>query len=230
VAAFGGAFLVMVGLKHFFNQEKDVHWIAAVERPLTYVGRIEAVGLAVVLVILWAVGLWLPEHERYGFLVAGIFGLVAFIAVDGIAALLDPVDVVAGAATRSGAAAFVYLEVLDASFSFDGVIGAFALSSNLFVIAIGLGIGAMFVRSLTILLVERGTLTEYRYLEHGAFYAVIALGVIMFVKTVTPVPEAVTGLIGAAFIGVSFLHSRRDNRRADRALQHDEQQTRIRRP
>ncbi len=123
-----------------------------------------------------------------------MFGLVTFIAVDGIAALLDPVDVRRRARpTRSGAAAFLYLEVLDASFSFDGVIGAFALSNNLFVIAIGLGIGAMFVRSLTIMLVERGTLTEYRYLEHGAFYAIIALGVIMFVKTVTPVPETVTG-------------------------------------
>jgi len=213
VAAFGGAFLLMVGLKHFFNQEKDVHWIPVLERPLNYVGRIEAVGLGVVLLILWAVGLWLPESERYGFLVAGIFGLLAFIAVDGISALLDPADLVAGAATRSGAAAFLYLEVLDASFSFDGVIGAFALSNNLFVIAIGLGIGAMFVRSLTIMLVEHGTLTEYRYLEHGAFYAIIALGVIMFVKTVTPIPEAVTGLIGAAFIAGSFLHSLRDNRR-----------------
>ena len=91
--------------------------------------------------------------------------------------------------------------MLDASFSFDGVIGAFALSNNLFVIAIGLGIGAMFVRSLTIMLVEQGTLTEYRYLEHGAFYAIIALGVIMFLKTVMPFPEAVTGLVGAAFIG-----------------------------
>jgi hypothetical protein len=213
VAAFGGAFLVMVGLKHFIDREKRVHWIPMVERPLAYVGRIEAVGLGFVLFMMWVVGHWLPEGERYGFLVAGIFGLLTFIAVDGIAAILDPADVVAGAATRSGAAAFLYLEVLDASFSFDGVIGAFALSNNLFVIAIGLGIGAMFVRSLTIMLVERGTLTEYRYLEHGAFYAIIALGVIMFVKTVVEVPEVVTGLIGAAFIGISFWHSLRVNRR-----------------
>jgi len=209
----GGAFLMMVGLKHFFNQEKNIHWIPVLERPLNYVGRIEAVGIGVVLLMLWGVGLWLPEGERYGFLVAGIFGLVAFIAVDGVSALLDPADIVAGAATRSGAAAFLYLEVLDASFSFDGVIGAFALSNNLFVIAIGLGIGAMFVRSLTIMLVEQGTLTSYRYLEHGAFYAIIALGVIMFLKTIIHVPEAVTGLIGAAFIGLSFYDSVRHNRR-----------------
>jgi len=215
VAAFGGAFLIMVGLKHFFDQEKEVHWIPFVERPMTYVGRVEAVGIGLVLLGMWTIGHWLPEHERYEFLVAGIFGLVTFIAVDGISAVLDPVDVVAGAATRSGAAAFLYLEVLDASFSFDGVIGAFALSNNLFIIAIGLGIGAMFVRSLTIMLVEKGTLTEYRYLEHGAFYAIIALGVIMFLKTIMHVPEAITGLIGAAFIGVSFWHSVRANKRGD---------------
>ena len=114
---------------------------------------------------------------------------MTYIAVDGISAHPRPESAVAGAVARSGAAAFLYLEVLDASFSFDGVIGAFALSNNLFIIAIGLGIGAMFVRSLTIMLVEQGTLTEYRYLEHGAFYAIIALGVIMFLKTVMHVPR-----------------------------------------
>ena len=102
--------------------------------------------------------------------------------------------------------------MLDASFSFDGVIGAFALSNNLFVIAIGLGIGAMFVRSLTLLLVERGTLTEYRYLEHGAFWAILSLAAIMFLETVRHVPEGVTGLIGAAFLGVAFWSSLRHNR------------------
>ncbi len=206
----------MVGLKHFLNQEKDRHWIAPLERPLARAGRIEAIEIGLVLVLVWAVSLWLPEAERLELIVAGIFGLLTFIAVDGISALLDPADAVAGAAQRSGAAAFLYLEVLDASFSFDGVIGAFALSNNLFVIAIGLGVGAMFVRSLTIMLVDQGTLTEYRYLEHGAFYAIIALGVIMFLKTAMHIPEAVTGLIGAAFIGLSFLHSVRDNRREAR--------------
>src|SRR3546814_2035768 len=62
-----------------------------------------------------------------------------------------------GQVAKAGFGAFLYLEVLDASFSFDGVIGAFALSNNLFIIAIGLGIGAMFVRSMTIFLVKQGT-------------------------------------------------------------------------
>src|SRR5262249_26284071 len=72
---------------------------------------------------------------------------------------------------------------------------------------------AMFVRSLTVMLVQKGTLTEYRYLEHGAFWAIIALAAIMFLQTVTPIPELVTGLIGAGFIGLSFMSSLRHNRR-----------------
>ncbi len=213
VSAFGGAFLAMVGLKHFFDHEKDVHWIAIIERPLTRLGRIEAVEIGLVLLLLYAISTWLPEHEKVTLLVAGTFGLVSYIAVDGISAVLAPQSDVTGAVTRSGLAGFIYLQVLDASFSFDGVIGAFALSNNLFIIGIGLGVGAMFVRSLTIMLVEQETLTSYRYLEHGAFYAIIALGVIMFLKTVMHVPEIVTGLIGAGFIVASLVASIRYNRR-----------------
>ena len=213
VSAFGGAFLAMVGLRHFFNYEKDVHWIAIIERPLARLGRIEAVELGLVLLLLYLVSTWLPGHEQVEFLVVGIFGLVTYIAVDGISAVLAVESAVTGEVARCGAAAFLYLEVLDASFSFDGVIGAFALSNNLFIIAIGLGVGAMFVRSLTIMLVEHETLTSYRYLEHGAFYAIIALAVIMFLNTVRHIPEVVTGLIGAGFIVIAFLDSIRYNRR-----------------
>lgn len=212
VAAFGGAFLAMVGLRHFFDQEKAVHWIRVIEAPLARLGRIEAVEIGLVLILLWAVSRWLVPADQLRFLTAGIGGLVTYIAVDGVAALLSPADVT-GAVTRSGAAGFLYLEVLDASFSFDGVIGAFALSNNLFVIAIGLGIGAMFVRSLTIMLVERGTLTAYRYLQHGAFYAIVALATIMFLGTVVHIPEVVTGLIGAGFIAFAFVSSVRHNER-----------------
>ena len=213
VSAFGGAFLAMVGLKHFFNHEKDEHWLAIIERPLTKLARIGAVELGLVLVLLYLISTWLHGHEKVEFLVAGIFGLVTYIAVDGISALLSVESAVTGEVARSGAALFLYLEVLDASFSFDGVIGAFALSNNLFVIAIGLGVGAMFVRSLTIMLVEHETLASYRYLEHGAFYAIIALAVIMFLNTVSHISEVVTGLIGTAIIVASFLDSIRFNRR-----------------
>ena len=114
---------------------------------------------------------------------------------------------------RSGIGGFIYFNVLDASFSFDGVIGAFALSNNMIIIALGLSIGAMFVRSMTIHLVEKGTLAQYRYLEHGAFWAIIALGAIMLLSARFHIPETVTGLIGAALIAISLAWSMRYNRR-----------------
>ena len=103
--------------------------------------------------------------------------------------------------------------MLDASFSFDGVIGAFALSNNLFIIALGLGIGAMFVRSMTVMLVDKGTLAQYRFLEHGAFWAILALAAIMLLSAEEwHIPETVTGLIGAVLIGVALWWSVRHNR------------------
>ena len=209
---FGGAFLGMVGLGYFFDADKDVHWIGVVERTLQRLGSLKAIEIALMLGAIWFTSSLLPAEETATFLEAGIFGLIAFIAVDMFGHAMERPDETTGVVVRSGLASFLYLEVLDASFSFDGVIGAFALSTNLFVIAIGLGIGAMFVRSMTIYLVEKGTMEQYRYLEHGAFYAILALATIMFASVRFHVPEVVTGLIGAALIGLAFLSSVRWNR------------------
>jgi hypothetical protein len=149
----------------------------------------------------------------------GVYGLVTFLAVEVLGGLLDASQKAMSEAAKGGLGAFIYLEVLDASFSFDGVIGAFALTQNLFIIAIGLGIGAMYVRSMTIMLVEKGTLAEYRYLEHGAFYAILILSVIMYVQTLVHIPEVITGLGGAALIGISLWSSIRYNKR-ERELEH----------
>lgn len=216
IAGFGGAFLAMVGLKFFFDSDKEVHWISVVEEKLAKFSRIEAVEIAVLLVALYLISTMLPDEEALTFLVAGLLGLVTFIGVEAIGKILElreEARAMTGTVVRSGLGGFLYLNVLDASFSFDGVIGAFALSNNMIVIALGLSIGAMFVRSMTIMLVQKGTLAEYRYLEHGAFWAIIALGAIMLLSAKFHIPETVTGLIGAALIGVSLWWSIRHNRR-----------------
>jgi hypothetical protein len=209
---FGGAFLGMVGMKYFFDSEKEVSWIEAIEEPLKKVAAIEAIEIAVLLLAMFFTSRQLDPVDAHTFLLSGIFGLVSYIGVEIIGHALEAPDETTGLVVKSGLASFLYLEVLDASFSFDGVIGAFALSTNLFIIAIGLGIGAMFVRSLTIYLVKKGTLSEYRFLEHGAFYAILALAGMMFISTFHPIPEAVTGLVGAALIGLAFWSSLRWNR------------------
>ena len=216
IAGFGGAFLSMVGLKFFFDLEKDVHWIRLLEERLAKFAAVPAIEIALLLLVLWGISTLLEPAEALTFLVAGILGLVTFIAVEGINALLELHEEkqrLAGAAVRSGLGGFLYLNVLDASFSFDGVIGAFALSNNMIVIALGLSIGAMFVRSMTIHLVEKGTLAQYRFLEHGAFWAIIALGGIMLASARWHIPETVTGLIGATLIAISLWWSIRYNRR-----------------
>ena len=209
---FGGAFLGMVGLKYFFDSDKEIHWIAVLERPLQRFANVEALEIAVMLLAIWGTSTMLPDTERLTFMVAALFGLLTFIAVQMLSNALEAPADATGAVARSGFGSFLYLEVLDASFSFDGVIGAFALSTNLFVIAIGLGIGAMFVRSLTIFLVRQGTMSQYRFLEHGAFYAILALAAIMFLSVRYAIPEVVTGLIGAVLIGLSFYSSLRWNK------------------
>lgn len=220
ISGFGGAFLAMVGLTFFLDQEKDLHWIGAIERPFKGLSGVSGLAIGLVLLALWAVSRLIP-HEALTFLTAGIFGLVAYVAVDAVAGFTG------GAAkdrhepavtAKGGLGVFLYLQLIDASFSFDGVIGAFALSNDLFVIALGLGIGAMFVRAMTVLLVERGTLTEYRYLEHGAFYAILALAAVMLSQARYDVPEVVTGLIGAGLIALAFVASVRSNRREGRGV------------
>lgn len=216
IAGFGGAFLAMVGLSFFFDSDKDVHWIGWLEARLTRVSSIKAAEIAVLLVVIYLISLTLTPADALTFMVSGTLGLVTFIAVEALGTILEMREEALkaqGAVIRSGLGGFLYLNVLDASFSFDGVIGAFALSNNMVVIALGLSIGAMFVRSMTIMLVKKGTLAEYRYLEHGAFWAIIALGAIMLLSAKFHIPETVTGLIGAAMIGASLWWSVRHNRK-----------------
>lgn len=220
IAAFGGAFLLMVFLKFFVARHKTEHWLTVIERPLTRLGKLEAIEAALTLMVVLLVSLLLDDPQRGEFVVAGVWGVIVFILAKGLAALLGGADEAnetnesaAHQVIRQGIGGFLYLELLDASFSFDGVVGAFAMTHNLLIIALGLGAGAMFVRSFTIFLVQRGTLENYRFLEHGAFWAIGALAAIMLVGVKWHVPEAVTGLLGAVLIVLSLISSIRANRR-----------------
>lgn len=216
IAGFGGAFLALVGFSFFFDLDKEVHWIDWIERKLQAVSSVKAAEIALLLVGLYGISLMLEPGDALTFLVAGILGIVTFIAVEALGTVLELREealAAQGAVVRSGLGGFLYLNVLDASFSFDGVIGAFALSNNMVIIALGLSIGAMFVRSMTIHLVRQGTLAQYRFLEHGAFWAIIALGAIMLLSAKFHISETITGLIGAALIGISLWWSVRHKRR-----------------
>lgn len=208
IYAFGGAFLLMVFLNFFFDSQKEVHWIGFIEN--NYITKLLTKFPNISLLIAIILGIFLLSWTD-----SVIIGMAYFSALI-LYLIIHSADEFFGTdGTRNGIMGFLYLEVLDASFSFDGVIGAFALSENIFIIMIGLGIGAMFVRSLTLYFVEKKTLQQLIYLEHGAHYAIGALAIIMIIKIFGEVSEIITGLIGVGFIGVSFICSKLAQRNAN---------------
>ncbi len=206
ITAFGGVFLLMVSLKYFFNKAKSVHWIESIEKYLVRWGRIEAIEIALALVFLTTLSFF-THYDQATVLVAGLIGLVLFIIMEGVAGSLS-ID--GGDVATTGATLFIYLNILDSAFSLDGVIGAFALTKNLIIIMIGLGIGAYFVRSITLYFVQRDTLAELVYLEHGAHWAIMGLAAAMLANLIVHVPEVITGLIGLCFVLLAYYSSRKE--------------------
>jgi hypothetical protein len=179
--------------------------------------------------ILWTLQSFLPPEEKLSGMLAGISGLMLFVLIRSVSGLFEEEEkeeAVAHATQRAGVMGFLYLEVLDASFSFDGVIGAFAITKDVIIIMLGLAIGAMFVRSITVYMVRKETLEEYIFLEHGAHYAIGALAFIMLIGTKIDIPEVITGLIGAAFIGLSLFSSIRHGKK-NRIKKHLSQEKKI---
>lgn len=204
IHSFGAAFLIMVALKYFLDEKKEVHWIQVLEKHLTLWGRIEAIEIVLALMAVAAISFIVPAAASATVLVGGITGVILFIVMQGITSAFS---VEAKETATQSFALFIYLEVLDAAFSLDGVIGAFALTSAIPIIAVGLGIGAFFVRSLTVYMVREKTLDTLKYLEHGAHWAIFGLAVSMFVSLLTEVPEFVTGTIGIVFVLAAYWSS-----------------------
>ncbi len=213
VSAFGGAFLLLVCLRYFFDESKESHWFSPLEKVLAKLGKMQAIELGMVIVLFIFLSKMLPTAQQSEYLFSALWGIVTFVIVDGLAGLFEHQDEnnpnVTKAVATSGLGLFLYLEVLDASFSFDGVVGAFAITQNLFIIMLGLGAGAFFVRSMTIYLVEEKTLHQFKFLEHGAFYAIGALGMIMIISPFYHVSEWVTGFVGVIILSFSIWSSRR---------------------
>ena len=214
IDAFGGTFLLLVGASFFINADKKRHWLKFIERPLAKAGKIKYFTILTMIAmtaIIYAINMQrYNTDERNAILLAGIVAITLHV-------VMEVFDKISGGQKKSsvkekvGMAAFtsfVYLQLLDASFSLDGVIGAFAITSSVVLIAAGLGAGAVWVRSMTIHLVRSGTLTKYKFLEHGAHWAIIVLGTIMLVRLYGfELPEWATGSVGLVFIVWSVVSS-----------------------
>ena len=212
IVTFGGAFLLMLFMDYYTDAEKSIHWIKPLEKSLQKLSKIKGICTITVLSVLGILLTQIPTEMKHAVTGAGIAGIITYLCIDGLAEWLEKrqeerAKICAETVRCSGLVGFLYLELIDASFSLDGVLGAFALSQDIIIITIGLFIGAMFVRSLTIMLVEKKALKQFLYLEHGAHWAIGTLAILMFVSTRIEVPEIVTGTLGLVFIISSLVSS-----------------------
>ena len=216
ISAFGGTFLMMLFCEFMFDREKSLHWLSMPEKLLQKIGRSRLAPTVLTLAALGAIQPMLSGGQHWVSIIAGVVGIVAHLLIHGVSSKLESLakQENAFALKHAGLAAFIYLELIDASFSLDGVLGAFALTKDVVVITIGLAVGAFFVRSLTIMLVEKKTLEKLVYLTHGAYWAIGSLATIMLIATFMEVPEIVTGSIGMAFILASLVSSIFERKRA----------------
>lgn len=206
IYSFGGAFLFMVALKYFFNKAKTTHWLRLIEYSLSRWGRIEAIEIGIALTVLMGLSFFVAPAVQATVLTSGLVGVILFILMQGITSSFS-IETENATLATSGLALFMYLEVLDAAFSLDSVVAAFALTTSLPIIVVGLGVGAWFVRSITIYLVRHKTLETFTFVEHGAHWAILGLALCMFAGLIFHVPEVITGTIGLAFILAAYWSS-----------------------
>ncbi|MGV8933417.1 MAG: DUF475 domain-containing protein [Gallionellaceae bacterium] len=210
VAVFGGMFLLLVFLNFILDEDKELHWLGFIEKKIASFGKITSIALMIAISVLLSSIALVGESRQLAVLISGLWGILTYVAVDVVSSILEVEEddpKVGDMIKRGGVGGFLYLEMLDASFSFDGVIGALAITKDIVIIMIGLAIGAMFVRSMTVYLVRQGTLDKFVFLEHGAHYAIGILAIIMLVSMKFHIPEVFTGLVGVGFILASLWSS-----------------------
>jgi hypothetical protein len=210
ISAFGGMFLLLVFLDFILDHKREIHWLGVIERRIAQLGNLRSIEVVIALLLLLVIQSYVPVAEKTTILISGISGLSIFVIVHSLAEYMNDYfhdKQIGSKVKQTGVMSFIYLEFLDASFSFDGVIGAFAITKDIVIIMLGLGIGAFFVRSLTIFLVHRKTLQKYIYLEHGAYFALGALSVMMLLNIFYPIPEVLIGTIGVVLIAFSYFSS-----------------------
>lgn len=211
IDAFGGTFLLMIGISYFFDNDKIEHWLRPVERLFAHVGKLRFIKLIIMALVTAILLLTVDQSLKQVVLISSVLGIALQFGLSSMGSLFDKRMKNSGIKQQVGWAAFasfMYLEVLDASFSFDGVIGAFAITTSVVLIVAGLGVGAFWVRSLTVYLMRSGALSKYKYLEHGAHWAILALGIVMLIKLYhVELPEWATGSLGLVFIATAVTTS-----------------------
>lgn len=224
ISAFGGAFLLTLAFYFLLDDERDVLWLKRIEKPLQAIGGTLWLPPLLTILIVLLLGQFTDGHFL-SIMKAGLLGAVGYAAIKTFIEALGRLEPRGNKLYTGWAAllAFMYLQVLDASFSFDGVLGAFAVTNKVLLIALGLGVGALWVRSLTVFMVRKGTLDDYIYLEHGAHYAILVLAAALLSSIFYDVPNVLTGIVGLGIIGASFKASHERRQAKLRAIRRAQQ-------
>ena len=239
VMAFGGMFLLMIFLSFLFNENKDVYWIAFIEKYASRWASIGDLKILIAILTIALIGIYAPTQilveevlkdiDKSEIILAMIYGILLYLCIEFLRGILEDdgqkltnkdaqsekekIEHVANSKlAKGGLASFIYLELIDMSFSFDGVLGAFAVSQNIIIIMLGLGAGAFAMRNLTILMVDRGIVAEYKYLEHGAMWSVGLLSISMIIQIFVHLPHGLIIAFAIIPIAVAFIQSIRENK------------------
>jgi hypothetical protein len=214
INAFGGTFLLMIALSYFIDYEKKTHWLGFLERTLGKLGRFDNITVFLMMIASIVVYFTVGVEHRTAVLIASICAMTLHIGLELLAAAMEGQGKSSHGGMKkaglAGFAAFIYLEILDTSFSLDGVIGAFALTNSVVLIMAGLGAGAVLVRAMTVHLIRSNALEKYIFLEHGAHWAIGFLGGVMMLKLYgTEPPEWFVGGLGLVFISAAVWWSKK---------------------
>ncbi|WP_243361991.1 DUF475 domain-containing protein [Fundidesulfovibrio terrae] len=198
----GGIFLILLFFHWIFLEEKNFGLPG--ERYLMRHGVwFYAIASILLTLIVWF-ALKVNAHMAFG----AVVGSTAFFITHGFKQNAEQSEQELLHSHKSDLAKIFYLEIIDATFSIDGVLGAFAFTLSVPLILVGNGLGAFVVRELTVRNVE--TIKKYRFLKNGAMYSVLLLGWIMVLDAFgMHIPHWVSPAATFGVVGYFFLKSRK---------------------
>jgi hypothetical protein len=203
----GGIFLLLLYLEWLFLEKKDPYFVPdKLIKPHHRVWFFSVTSLLLVGI------LYASRHNPLAMLSAAV-GHTAFFILFSFREMAEKAEHELEKPGRSDLAKILYLQVLDASFSMDNVVGAFAFTTNVLLILFGNGLGALVVRELTI----RGVthVAKYKWLKNGAMTSIGFLGIFMMSEAFHfHIPEILPTVATLGIVGWSFLASHRELRRA----------------
>jgi len=198
----GGTFLVFLFFHWLFLEDKNFGL-----RGERYFATKGVWFFAIVSIILAAI-VWLALGRDPMMAFGAVIGSTAFFIVHGFRQNAEEQERKMVSGDLSDISKIFYLEIIDATFSIDGVLGAFAFTMAVPLIIIGNGIGALIVREITVRNVD--SIKKYKYLKNGAMYSIFCLGIIMILDSFGfGIPSFVSPIITFGVVGYFLVMSLR---------------------